>query len=103
MANEEKQFFSIKGMKVTNVREVAGKSANTIFFSLTGNGLGLYNLRIVEGARGSFIAPPQSKGSDGKYYNQYGVYLSDDDQARIIKAVVSKLPKKKAAPDADTL
>lgn len=89
-ANEEKVYFDIKGMKVANVRQLSEKA---IAFSLLGKGLGLYNLRVVAGKNGDFVASPQTKGKDGAYYAQYAVYISDEDQKKIIKAVKAKLPK----------
>lgn len=94
----EKSFFSIKGMKLANIRKLSDK---VIAFSLLGNGLGLYNLRIVSTTNGEFVACPQEKGKDGKYYAVYAVYISDDDQQKIIKAVKAKLPKEEEASDVD--
>lgn len=88
-AAEEKVFFDIKGMKVTNVRKLSDKA---IAFSLLGKGLGLYNLRVVAGKNGDFVASPQTKGKDGNYYSVYAVYISDEDQKKIISAVLKKLP-----------
>lgn len=85
---EKKPDFNLKGMKVTNVRRL---SDTVIAFSLQGNGLGLYNLKVVDGAKGKFVAVPQTKGNDGKWYNQYAVYLSDDDQKKVIKKVEEAL------------
>ena len=85
---EKKTDFNIKGMKVANVRQL---SDTVIAFSLLGNGLGLYNLKVVDGAKGRFIVVPQTKGKDGAWYNQYAVYLSDDDQKKIIKKVLEAL------------
>lgn len=84
----EKPTFSIKGMKLGNVRKLSDK---VIAFSLLGNGLGLYNLKVVSGAKGNFIATPQTKASNGEWYNQYAVYFSDEDQKKIIKSVKAKL------------
>lgn len=96
----EKVFFNLKGMKVMNARRIP--NSTTISFSLCGNGLGLYNLRLVKGGpSGAFIATPQSKGKDDKYYPQYALYLSDEDEDRVIKAVIDKLPAEK--PEEDTL
>lgn len=94
---QEKAYFSIKGMKAANIRRL-GKSG-IIAFSLMGNGVGLYNLRIVKGKNGEFIAAPQSKGSDGNWYAQYALYLSDDDQKKIIAAVKAKLPDPESEED----
>ena len=85
---EKKPDFNLKGMKVSNVRRL---SDTVIAFSLLGNGLGLYNLKVVDGARGKFVAVPQNKGADGKWYNQYAVYLSEDDQKKVIKKVEESL------------
>ena len=88
---QEITYFNIKGMRAANIRRL-GKSG-VIAFSLLGNGLGLYNLRIVKGKNGNeFIASPQEKGKDGKYYDVYAVYISDEDAAKIIKAVKEKAP-----------
>lgn len=91
MAEQEKSYLNIKGMKVANVRKLGDKGV--IVFSLNGNGLGLYNLRIVPSAKGDFISTPQQQGKDGKYYAQYQVYLSKEDEGRVIMAVKAKLPK----------
>ena len=84
----EKPNFNIKGMKVSNVRRL---SDTVICFSLLGNGLGLYNLRIVNGSKGKFIGSPQTKGKDGSWYDQYAVYFAEDDAKKIIAAVEGKL------------
>lgn len=105
MANNNRENlpnFNVKGMKITSVRKVG--RAGVVFFSLVGNGLGLYNLRIVKGSYGDFIAAPQSKGNDDKYYNQYAVYFSPEDEKRIIKAVLEKIPaENERESDEDTL
>lgn len=97
MANEAREFFDVKGMKVGSVRRIPG--TEVITFSLSGKGLSLYGLRIVKGARGSFISAPQTKGKDGKYYDQYHVYFAEADEERVIKAVIDKLPKDEPAGD----
>ena len=95
---EEKAVFSIKGMSLANIRKL---SDNVIAFSLLGNGLGLYNLRIVEGKKGKFIATPQQQGKDKKWYNIYAVYFSAEDQEKIIKAVEAKMPEEEEEPEID--
>ena len=101
MAEATKEYFSIKGMKVMNARKIPG--TNVICFSLIGKGLGLYNLQIVKTATATFVATPQVKGKDGKYYNQYGLYLTKEDEEKVIKAAIGKLPKEEAPADEDTL
>lgn len=56
-------------------------------FTLNVPGAKFFNLKVVEGKNGEFIAMPQSKGRDGKYYDLYRVYFSERDAQRIIAAV----------------
>ena len=77
---------------ITNVRVVA---ENVVIFTLKMNGLLLYNMKVIESTRGDtagqmFLINGQSKGADGKYYNNYKLYLSDEDRDRIIEAVCAE-------------
>ena len=77
---------------ITNVRVVA---ENVVTFTLKMNGLSLYNMKVIEATRGDtagqmFLINGQSKGADGKYYNNYALYLSDEDRDRIIEAVCAE-------------
>lgn len=71
---------------VTNVRKI---SETCIGFTLKCKGFSLYNLRAVEREddNGWFISVPATKGKDGKYYNNYGLYLRDEDQKAILDTV----------------
>lgn len=93
MAKNEKQehpVLKIKGMSISNVRRF---SDSVVAFTLSGNGLGLYGLKVVEGQKGPFISSPQQKGKDGKYYNIYSVYFAEDDEKKIIQKVLETAPK----------
>ena len=86
--------FNLKdsGWLITNVRAVA---ENVVTFTLKMNGLSLYNMKVIESLRGDtagqmFLINGQSKGADGKYYNNYALYLSDEDRERIIEAVCAE-------------
>ena len=85
---EKKPDFNISGMRVANVRKL---SETVIAFSLLGNGLGLYNLKVVDGAKGKFVAVPQAKGKDDEWYNQYALYLSEEDQEKLIEKVLDEV------------
>lgn len=75
--------------EITNPRQI---SETCIVFTLRCAGFSLYNMHLVEGRDGKrFVVPPSSKGLDGKYYNQYAVYLSDVDQQTIIANVLHML------------
>ena len=93
--NTERTYLNIKGMKVQNVRRL-GK---VLAFTLTGNGLGLYNMRLVNGKNGYFVAPPQVKGNDNNWYNQYAVYLEAEDEEKIIKRVLELVPAEEGTED----
>lgn len=71
---------------VTNVRQI---SETRVGFTLKCKGFSLYNLRAVERRddNGWFISVPATKGKDGKYYNNYGLYLRDEDQEAIIDTI----------------
>lgn len=71
---------------VTNVRRI---SETCVGFTLKCKGFSLYGLRAVERCDGNgwFISIPATKGRDGKYYNNYGLYLRNEDQEAIIDTV----------------
>lgn len=70
---------------VTNVRKINDKC---IGFTLSCKGFSLYNLRAVMNKDdGWFISVPATKGKDGKYYNNYGLYLRDEDQETILDTI----------------
>ena len=85
-------YFNCEGFEVKNVRKLDFGT----FFTLQFDGLSLYNLRVVpEGKNYSaFIAMPQIKGSDGNYYDEYKIWLSDEDTAAILAAVDDILDEK---------
>lgn len=73
------------GATVTNARIIGD---TCITFSLKCKGFSLYNMKLCEGRDGYFIVPPSTKGKDGQYYNQYAVYLSKEDEQRVIENVL---------------
>lgn len=72
--------------EVTNVRQI---SDSCIVFTLSCKGFAFYSMRVVERKSDGepFITVPQDKGTDGKYYNRYAVYLSEADQKALIDKV----------------
>ena len=83
------------GWAIANVRVV---TEHMVTFTLKMHGLSLYNMKVTESTRGDtkgqmFLSNGQSKGSDGKYYNNYALYLSDADKAMIIEAVCAEVNK----------
>lgn len=55
----------------------------------------LYNLKVMKGSKGYFLAPPSRKGKDGSYYTEY--YLEDVDEIlpKILKELGVSEEKKK--------
>lgn len=88
--NEEKKpvYFDMAEnvAMVTNVRKINDKC---IGFTLKCKGFSLYNLRAVQHNRGEgwFISVPATRGKDGNYYNNYGLYLRDEDEEAILDTV----------------
>lgn len=85
---EERVVIDLAGVnaEVTNVRQI---SDSCIVFTLKCKGFSFYSMRVVERKSDGepFITVPQDKGTDGKYYNRYAVYLSEADQKALIEKV----------------
>lgn len=69
-----------------NVINARVLSDNCIVFGVELEGISLYGLKLVETKDGKrFISMAQTKGKDGKYYNNYFINLSDKQKEDIIK------------------
>ena len=95
--NIERVNFILKdsGWSIANVRVV---TEHVVSFTLKMRGLSLYNMKVTESTKDEtagqmFLSNGQSKGSDGKYYNNYALFLSDEDKDLIIKAVCAEANK----------
>ena len=93
----ERINFNLKdsGWEIANVRVM---TEHMVSFTLKMHGLALYNMKVTESTKENksgqmFLSNGQSKGSDGKYYNNYALYLSDEDKDMIIKAVCDAVNK----------
>lgn len=88
--NDEKKYVYFDMAEnvamVTNVRQI---SETCVCFTLKCKGFSLYGLRAVERKddNGWFISVPATKGKDGNYYDNYGLYLRDEDQEAILDTV----------------
>ena len=69
---------------VRNIRQVAD---NCLTFTLRLYGIDLYSMRLVEGQKGVFITASAQKGKDGKYHDNFRVYL-DDAAAKAVENAV---------------
>lgn len=85
--NSDKVYFELSSYKAT-VKNARVISETCACFTLSCAGFALYNLRVVVTADGKeFIAPPSTKGKNGNYYDQYAIYLTDEDQKKLIAKV----------------
>ena len=89
--NEERVFCEIREHEVKNVRVVDGKNGDIVFFTLTINGVTIYNCRVATGKNGDFISFPQYKGSNGTYYNNVYVAISEEDSAKILEEIQKQI------------
>lgn len=94
----DKVYFALpKNWEIRNAREIGRGKKAVVYFTLYMPGLSLYNLKIVPAGKtyDEFIAMPQtSNGKRGKaeeWFNQYAIYLSDDDTSKVIEAVYAAL------------
>lgn len=85
--SQERTFCEIREHSVQNVRVVDGKNGDLVFFTLVINGITIYNCRVATGKNGDFISFPQYKGSNGTYYNNVYVAISDEDSAKILEEI----------------
>lgn len=69
---------------VRSVRQVAD---NCLTFTLRLYGIDLYDMRLVESAKGTFISASAKKGKDGNYYDNFRVYFDDAAQSAVEQAV----------------
>lgn len=93
----ERMNFNLKysGWEIANVRVI---TEHMIGFTLKMKGLSLYNMKVTESTNGNnsgqmFLSNGRSKGSDGKYYDNYALYLSDEDKDMVIEAVCDAVTK----------
>ena len=84
---QERTFCEVRTKAVENVRVIDGRNGDVVFFTLTINGVKIYNCRVATGKNGDFISFPQYKGNNGEYYNNVYVSLSDEDSKAILEDV----------------
>ena len=58
-----------------------------IVFDLYVDDVTIYGCRIIQGKKGDFVAFPQRKGGDGKYYSNVYLALTDEESQEIMEKV----------------
>ena len=84
---KEVEHIKVDRCDLRNVRVLGTKNGDVVFFTLMINGVFINNCKVVSGKNGDFIALPQYKGSDDKWYNHVYLSLSDEDTKTILDMV----------------
>lgn len=84
---DDKPKLNIKGATVSGCRFLSDK---VIAFTLNLPGLALYNMKVICGKNGMFVAPPQNKSNKSdRWVDAVGVWLSERDEYDIAQAVIN--------------
>lgn len=74
------------GAAVSRARQLSDK---VLAFNLRFGCVDLYGMRAISSNKGDFVSAGQTKGKDGKWYDNYRIYLDKGANDAIIKAVLS--------------
>ncbi len=81
-------------MKVVRVNPLKASSTNktAAFFDIqTAEGIIIKGFKLINGAHGLFVAPPNQKGKDGKYYDS--VVIPKEAAEDLQKAAIEEYNK----------
>ncbi|KAF0151591.1 MAG: hypothetical protein FD143_1724 [Ignavibacteria bacterium] len=81
-------------MKVVRINPLQASSTNktAAFFDIqTAEGIVIKGFKLINGTHGLFIAPPNQKGKDGKYYDS--VVIPKEAVEGLQKAVIEEYNK----------
>lgn len=73
------------GATVSRSRQLSDK---VLGFNLRFGCVDLYGMRAISSEKGNFVAAGQTKGRDGKWYDNYRIYLDPAANDAIIKAAL---------------
>lgn len=76
------------GASVSRARQLSDK---VLVFNLRFGCVDLYSMRAISSEKGDFVAAGQTKGRDGKWYDNYRIYLDRNANDAIIKAALTCL------------
>lgn len=82
--NDNRVFYKLETFEVRYARVLSDKVATA---DLVLPGLILKGIKMVSTENGEWLSMSQSKGKDGKYYNNYALYLSKDDEKKVMDAI----------------
>lgn len=80
-ASERKDtYVKLENIQVSRVKVVNDK---ILSFNLNADGITIYSMKYIDGAKGAFIAPPSSKGTNGQYYPCMFIRLTKEEEDKI--------------------
>ena len=83
-ANEQaKNSLNAENVVDLEILRVKPYNELTTFFDARINHINIYSLKFMESENGDWIAWPDEKGKDGKYYPQAKAFISSDVVAAI--------------------
>lgn len=88
--NEKKQpknMLNAENVKDLEVLRVKPYNETTTFFDARINFINIYSLKFMESENGDWIAWPDEKGKDGKYYPKAKAFISSD----IVEAIKTQI------------
>ena len=72
---------------IYSVRRAKEFKDGGITFDLDVDDITIYGCRIIQGRKGDFVAFPQRKGNDGKYYSYVYLALTEEETHEILEKV----------------
>ena len=70
-----------------SVRRAKEFNDGGIVFDLNVDDITIYGCRVIQGKKGDFVAFPQRKGGDGKYYSYVYLALTEEETQEILEKV----------------
>lgn len=84
---DDRPKLNVERATVSGCRFLSDK---VIAFTLNLPGLALYNMKVIDGKNGAFVAPPQNKSNKSdKWVDAVGIWLDSADEDRIAQAVIN--------------
>lgn len=96
-STRERQYLPISTFTVERCR--VNENCTRVTFTLKIPGAIFPCMKYVCTDQYQFLAPPEDKGSDGKYYKRYYLYLSEEDAKRIMEEVERQVNEKEEIVD----
>ncbi|MFN3694331.1 MAG: septation protein SpoVG family protein [Ignavibacterium sp.] len=78
-------------MKIIRMNKINGGKTLAFFDIETDDGIVIKGFRVVDGNNGKFIASPDEKGKDGKYYET--VILPKEMKSQLEKLAIAEYEK----------